>query len=69
MLVGKTAFAVGVLTALANSLSFLLRGFLDFYPYSEMFTWLTILGTVIGPAAWMTGYVVYALSFIPGKDE
>ena len=69
MLVGKTAFSVGVLTAVANALSFLWRGVLDYYPVSEMLTWLTVIGTVIGPIAWMTGYVVYAISFIPGRED
>lgn len=69
MLVGKTAFIVGVLAALANALSFIWRGVLDYSPVSEMLTWLTVIGTIIGPVAWLTGYVVFAISFIPGRGE
>lgn len=66
---GGLAFIAGLAAVLVNSISFLLPGVLNYHPISELLTFTAIFGILLGALTWMAGHIIFAISFLPGRDD
>lgn len=69
MLSGKLAFFAGVLAAVLGAFRPLWPGVLSYHPVAEILSLVGILGTLLGAVSWMVGYLVFAISYLPGKSD
>lgn len=69
MLAGKLAFMLGVALFLAGNFKALWPSALNHFAAREIISLLGVLGTSLGPLAWMVGYLVFAISFVRGKTD
>ncbi len=60
MLIGKLALAAGVVGYALPMLT---------HPTHDIIALVALLSMLLGGLAWMVGYVVYAISFLPGRSE
>lgn len=64
--IGRGAFAVGVFAALLVSFLPVLD---RYYALGEIVIILGIVTATLGAIAWMIGYLIFAISFIPGRGD